>query len=41
MKLKRKVRRDPLKERFENDDEANGMLSRGRRWPYVITGQKV
>ena len=34
MKLKRKVYWDPLRERFKNDDEANGMLSRPQRWPY-------
>lgn len=36
MKLKRKVHWDPLKERFKNDDEANSMLSRAQRSPYVI-----
>ena len=36
MKLKRKVYWDPLKERFKNDDEANAMLSRPQRWPYMI-----
>jgi predicted dehydrogenase len=36
MKLKRKVYWDPVKERFRNDDEANSMLSRSQRWPYVI-----
>jgi predicted dehydrogenase len=34
MKLKRKVQWDPVKERFKNDDDANGMLSRAQRWPY-------
>ncbi len=38
MKLKRKVFWDPMKERFKNDDEANSMLSRSQRWPYVING---
>ena len=36
MKLKRKVYWDPGKEKFRNDDEANSMLSRPQRWPYVI-----
>ena len=36
MKLKRKVLWDPMKERFKNDDEANSMLSRSQRSPYVI-----
>lgn len=36
MKLKRKLHWNPVKERFRNDDEANGLLSRAQRWPYVI-----
>jgi predicted dehydrogenase len=36
MKLKRKLFWDPLKERFRNDDEANALLSRPQRYPYVI-----
>ena len=36
MKLKRKLYWDPINERFKNDDEANSMLSRPQRWPYVI-----
>lgn len=36
MKLGRKLYWDPVRERFKNDDEANGMLSRSQRWPYVI-----
>jgi hypothetical protein len=36
MKLGRKVRWDPKRERFLNDDEANRMLSRAQRWPYRI-----
>jgi predicted dehydrogenase len=36
MKLKRKVYWDPLKERFRNDDDANAMLARPQRWPYVM-----
>jgi predicted dehydrogenase len=41
MKLKRKVSWDPTRERFKNDDEANAMLSRGQRWPYVIPEHQV
>lgn len=36
MKLKRRVYWDPTKERFKNDKEANLMLSRKQRWPYVM-----
>jgi predicted dehydrogenase len=36
MKLKRKLHWDPAKERFKNDDEANAMLARPMRSPYVI-----
>ncbi len=36
MKLGRKVQWDPVRERFINDDEANSMLSRPQRWPYII-----
>ena len=36
MKLGRKVYWDPVKEQFKNDKEANGMLSRTQRSPYVI-----
>jgi predicted dehydrogenase len=36
MKLKRKLQWDPVKERFRNDDEANAMLSRPQRPPYVV-----
>jgi predicted dehydrogenase len=36
MKTRRKLIWDPLKERFRNDDDANAMLSRPQRWPYVI-----
>ena len=36
MKLKRKVTWEPMKERFKNDDQANSMVSRSQRWPYVI-----
>jgi len=37
MKLKRRLFWDPLKERFKNDDEANSMLSRPQRWPYITS----
>ncbi len=36
MKLKRKVQWDPAKERFINDDQANSMLARTQRSPYII-----
>ncbi|MEN3338075.1 MAG: hypothetical protein V7647_1751 [Acidobacteriota bacterium] len=36
MKTRRRLFWDPIKERFRNDDEANAMLSRPQRWPYVI-----
>jgi len=36
MKTKRKLRWDPLRERFKDDDEANAMLSRPQRSPYAI-----
>ena len=36
MKLGRPVKWDPVKEKFINDDEANSMLSRPQRWPYII-----
>jgi predicted dehydrogenase len=41
MKTGRRVLWDPLKERFRNDDEANAMLSRPQRWPYVVGGTGV
>ena len=37
MKLPRKLRWDPIKERFINDDEANAMLSRPERAPYGVS----
>jgi predicted dehydrogenase len=37
MKLPRRLQWDPVTERFRNDDEANAMLSRPQRWPYVVT----
>jgi predicted dehydrogenase len=36
MKLGRKLYWDPIRERFNNDDEANKMLSRPQRAPYQI-----
>jgi myo-inositol 2-dehydrogenase/D-chiro-inositol 1-dehydrogenase len=36
MKLDRKLRWDPEKERFIGDDEANAMLSRPQRAPYKL-----
>lgn len=36
MKLDRKVYWDPAQEKFKNDDEANALLSRKQREPYVI-----
>jgi predicted dehydrogenase len=36
MKAKRRLHWDPVKERFRNDDDANALLSRPQRWPYVI-----
>ena len=38
MKLPRKLYWDPTRERFRNDDEANSMLSRPQRTPYVVSG---
>jgi len=37
MKTKRKLHWDPEKERFENDDQANAMLSRPQRAPYTFS----
>jgi len=36
MKTNRKVHWDPIRERFKNDDEANTMLSRPMRAPYML-----
>jgi len=36
MKMKRKLFWDPVKERFKNDDDANALLSRPQRPPYVV-----
>ena len=35
---KRHLHWDPVKERFEKDDEANAMLSRPQRKPYGFAG---
>jgi predicted dehydrogenase len=35
MRANRKLYWDPAKERFKNDDQANALLSRPQRWPYV------
>ena len=37
MVLKRKLYWDPTMERFKNDDEANSMLSRPHRSPYLLS----
>jgi hypothetical protein len=37
MKAGRRLFWDPVRERFKNDDEANGMLSRPQRFPYVMS----
>jgi len=37
MRAKRKLFWDPVKERFRNDDEANALLARPQRWPYLLT----
>jgi hypothetical protein len=37
MVLKRKLYWDPVNERFKNDDEANSMLSRPQRAPYMFS----
>jgi hypothetical protein len=36
MVLKRKLNWDPVTERFRNDDEANSMISRPQRAPYML-----
>ena len=37
MRAKRKLYWDPVKERFKNDDDANALLARPQRFPYVLT----
>jgi hypothetical protein len=37
MVLKRKLYWDPVIERFKNDDEANSMLHRPQRSPYMLS----
>jgi hypothetical protein len=37
MKLNRILQWNPGTERFENDDQANNMLSRPERYPYGIS----
>ena len=37
MKTKRKLHWDPAKERFNNDEAANSMLSRPQRAPYILS----
>jgi len=41
MKLNRKLQWNPGTERFENDDQANAMLSRPERFPYGISTIKM
>jgi hypothetical protein len=41
MKLPRHLQWDPVVERFHNDDEANSMLSRPQRHPYIETWQRL
>ncbi|HXW04749.1 MAG TPA: Gfo/Idh/MocA family oxidoreductase [Vicinamibacterales bacterium] len=36
MRAKRHLHWDPVRERFRNDDDANALLSRPQRWPYLI-----
>jgi predicted dehydrogenase len=36
MKINRRLHWDPEKERFKDDDEANSMLSRPQRYPYMM-----
>src|ERR1039458_7401443 len=37
MKTGRRLHWDPVRERFHNDDEANSMLSRPQRFPYIMS----
>ena len=36
MKLNRKLYWDPINEQFKNDDEANAMIARPHRYPYIF-----
>jgi predicted dehydrogenase len=38
MRLPRTLQWDPMNERFVNDDEANALLNRQHRFPYLIKG---
>lgn len=38
MRLPRKLNWDPLNEKFLNDDEANSLLNRQHRYPYLVKG---
>jgi len=38
MKLPRKLQWDPMNEKFINDDEANSLLNRQHRYPYLVKG---
>jgi hypothetical protein len=38
MKVDRSLHWDPLREPFTNDDDANAMLRRPQRPPYVVDG---
>ncbi|MFZ9262701.1 MAG: gfo/Idh/MocA family oxidoreductase, partial [Chitinophagaceae bacterium] len=38
MRLPRTLHWDPMNERFINDDEANSLLNRPHRFPYLIKG---
>jgi hypothetical protein len=37
MKLGHKIYWDPVNEKFKNDDEANKMLARSQRKPYMLS----
>ncbi len=37
MKTGHRLHWDPVRERFKNDDEANSMLSRPQRYPYIMS----
>ncbi len=38
MRLPRKLNWDPMNEKFINDDEANSLLNRPHRYPYLVKG---